>query len=1094
MFENILLKIRERTNDFTSLLNNNELSQNIALFDSLRTIIWVAGAIVWGICAFQILLPIVGLGFQIINLICWLVIAACTVGSATTNWMLIMLTTRRTDIDQDERVIVMWDMLKNEIWQLSFLCGAAFAIPLSMTLIPFIEYLRSHPDISGITTKQIDQIAGVPQILRCLIFIGAILWATYLHSRFQRELMQYEPRITEWLTTFEFKYKPMHDTLSGKDKKHIAAQKVEPSIVLGNSLETGDLIVQTPTARRQNSIVVGPIGAGKTSAWFLNQILQDIDHMIRFMRDYSTVSAEPDWDKPYGKQQNYLCGFAVIETTGDLCNNVLKYALKKGIPREKIIYYNPEDANTPSFSLLNGPVETATQTLTDIMSGLKKNASDFFSMQERTHLTQYIFLLKESAIIDSSPVDFGELMRMYNDVYVVVHKREKLRQYCEVLIKKGDYLQQQLDKTQDPDKIERLRVSIEELQDKYAVNSETLAWFDNNIKTMQYKTGVKINQFGKHKGEPVYEDTNMEFVGGLLTQLTELSKKMGLRRVLFRDNGEFSLDDAMKNGCIILCNTAKDMLGETSARMLGQIYSLALQGATFRRVPNVDPMFPIYQDEFPDYIYDNFTDFAAQARKYNVPLNIGAQSPAQLSKKFGPDFLKTIFSVMLTRATFGDMGYEDAVVLSRMFGLHKEAVESINEQDIDLAAGSSHNRRMISSRVQDVPNITPEGIMGLEKFTMAIRLPGEHRSNVFDRVRVRRITDEVVAQDPNNFDLNNASDRKAYEEMKAKEVHTNKDYDNIDKEIIQAIKDGQIIIEPVKLSEPKKGDENAPRIWQAGKVIIKGYQKEPKKQKPKKNGMSSLDGSKEENTPPIPDKPDEPHDGNIPEATTLSVGDFSNNGYSGGNLNPEEAKRIANQSTHSSPNGGNNRIDNMIDTPSVQKASQELPNNETKNNSDFSEETGGKKATEKILCKFIQEFNEITNSESDFQIKIHKLGNLKDKYEEIIKLTFPNDHKKVLSMIEEHINKKKGEIKDVVTGSTNVDSIKQNANKNKQQNISQDINDRLAIFNNNDHNNLMNASYQNRDPQEQIYEPRNPFNDFQDRERDEYDTSDDERY
>lgn len=61
---------------------------------------------------------------------------------------------------------------------------------------------------------------------------------------------------------------------------------------------------------------------------------------------------------------------------------------------------------------------------------------------------------------------------------------------------------------------------------------------------------------------------------------------------------------------------------------------------------------------------------------------------------------------------------------------------------------------MISSRLQEVPNISPEEIMGLEKFTMAVRLPGEHRSDVFDRVRVRRITDEMVENDPENFDIN----------------------------------------------------------------------------------------------------------------------------------------------------------------------------------------------------------------------------------------------------------------------------------------------------------------------------------------------------
>lgn len=814
MFEYIFMQVEKKYNSFSSLLSNQDLKTNLLLFDTIRTFCWLADFVVWFLCFMQIFAPMLNLNFQIINIFCWLVVAICLIGAVNVNWFMILFTTRRLDIDQDDRADVMWKILQSSFWQISFICGSAIAIPLCMTVFPFIQYLRLHPVIPGWTPQMTDMVAGSPFILRALLFGVPIIFTFYLHVRFQYLASVFEQRIKDWMKVYEFKYKCMHDTLTGKDMADVKKDKKEPSIILGDSLETGDAIIQSPVARRQNSIVTGPIGAGKTSAWFLNQILQDINHMIRFMRDYATVSQDPDWNKPFGMQQNYLCGFAVIETTGDLCNTVLRYALKKGIPREKIIYYNPEDPNTPSFSLLNGPVETATQTLTDIMSGLKKNANDFFSMQERTHLTQYIFLLKESSIIDSKPADFGELMKMYNDVYVVVDKREKLRTYCKILENQIDKLKRQkCDNDQAQHKID---IAIEEIQDKLAVNRETLAWFDSNIVSQQYKTGVKLQQEGPHKGEPVYADKNMEFIGGLISQLTELSKKMGLRRVLFRDKVDFSLDDAMKNGYIILCNTAKDMLGETSARMLGQIYSLAFQGATFRRTPNVDPMFPIYQDEFPDYLYDNFTDFAAQARKYNVPLNIGAQSPAQLSKKFGPDFLRTIFSVMLTRATFGDMGYDDALVLSRLFGTHKEAIESINEQDIDLAADCARNRKMISSRLQEVPNISPEEIMGLEKFTMAVRLPGEHRSDVFDRVRVRRITDEMVENDPENFDIN-GKDKKAYEDMKALEVHTNKDFDNIDKQIIQKIKDGTIklstsntVKSPAKFDQVvKKSSSNA---------------------------------------------------------------------------------------------------------------------------------------------------------------------------------------------------------------------------------------------------------------------------------------------
>ncbi|MBD5316865.1 MAG: type IV secretion system DNA-binding domain-containing protein [Bacteroides sp.] len=771
------------------------LKQALTTLDGIIGTVWLAGTGIWVLCAIETIFPIISnLNFTLLNVAIWLVDAVLAIVSSYVFWAKILFTSRRLDKNQQERTELMWDYLHSFFKQASYLMGAAIAIPLCFSLIPFVQYLRLHPSMKGWTVEMTDAIAGNAIILRVLFFGVAVIWSLYFNSRFKKTAQLNEKKIKAWMGTYDFRYKPLHDMLSGKTKQELKESESEPYMVIGQSLETGDDVVQSPGARRQNAVVFGPIGAGKTSTWFLPQIFQDIKRIIEWFRNFAKNRQDPDWEKPYHRQQNLLDGLIVIETTNDLCTNVHDMAVAMGVPEEKIVWLDPDNPNTPSLNLLKGPVETATRTLTDIISGLKEDANDFFSQAERAHLTQHIYLLKEAAIIEGKEASFGELMRMYNDVYVVVEKREELRKYVGILKNKLKKTKEELAEIPvDSEQYAIKQTELSELDDKYNISSETLGWFDSNLVSPQYKNGVKIQQSGPHKGEAVVEDVQADKIIGLKNQLTEMSKKIGLRRVLFHDS-DFDIDDFLKNGGILLCNTAKDSLGAVSAKLLGQIYALAISAATMRRKPNVDPMVSLYMDEFPDYVYAGFTDFAAQARKYNVPINIAAQSPAQLALKFGPDYLRAVFSVMLTRATFGDMGAEDAKTLSALFGTHKETTEDIQSQEIDLAADTTHNQTRITNRTQDVPNITPEEIMGMERFTMAVRIPGEKHSNLFDRVSVKRVDMAKIANDPDNFDLNNPKDKKAFEQMKAVAQHTDTEYDEIDKEISQEISSGQISI------------------------------------------------------------------------------------------------------------------------------------------------------------------------------------------------------------------------------------------------------------------------------------------------------------
>lgn len=819
MIEDYKQKIREKLNTYQSVLDKMSLDQARHLFLTARTLIWIAPGVIWFICLWQILLPLGTLNFEIFTLFCWLILALSAVSSCFVNWSLMMLTTRRKDKNQDERVELMWNQLQIGFWQLSYIVGASLALPISLTAIPFLQYLRLHPE-QGVTLQMVDQATGNPLIMRLLLAGIAVIWALYVHSRFVHLSLLFEQRIKRWMTNYEFHYRPLHTMLA--DEEYADPEKVKhlPMMVLGTSLETGDLVVQTPETRRRNSIVIGPIGAGKTSAWFRPQIDQDIDHYLAYIRDYSKVSKDPDWNKPYGEQQNYLNGFAVVEPTDDLCKTIFDDCIAKGVPRDKIVWLDPENPDTPSLNLMSGPVDSVSSNLTDIFTGLKESANDFFSQAERAYLEQHIYLLNFAGVIEGNNAGFDELMNMFNDVYIVVKKVTELKAYVEILrintvAAKKLYEQRPDSKT--------IFSKYKELRDYYDIAYETLQWFQTNIYTENYKTGVKVQQSGPYKGWPVYVNRQEQFVQGLMNTLSDISKKIGLRRVLFRKTKNFNLDDFMKNGGILLCNTGKKKLGAVLAKILGQIYTLSLESATFRRNPNIDPMFALYMDEFPDYLSESFPDFAAQARKFNVPINLACQSISQLSRVFGSDYMKTVTSVMLTRATFGDLGPDDARALEPMFGEHEEATESINEQDIDLAADQAQNRRKIQTRVEKVPNISAAEIMGLENHTMAIRTPGEHKSDVFNRIKVERITDTAIKNDPNNFNMDDPNDCKAYEEMIKTDQHLNPDYTPIDLQISDQLKKKEYVIQWPSEADMKEVVNTDPTILDSeGNVVVGG--------------------------------------------------------------------------------------------------------------------------------------------------------------------------------------------------------------------------------------------------------------------------------
>lgn len=778
-YKNVRKKIVNRIINYLDSLNKSDLDTVLDLYNRYQMLLWGCPIILWVANLVLLVFPFHNLnhGFSLL----WLFGALGLIAVFVVNRMLINLTTRRNDLNRDERIEEMLAIKREMDLQGTATLGGMVSLPFTFTMIPYTQFLLDHPTAARMNRSMVIMLAGNGFFNNLIWFIAPVLFTAYIYSRVRQDTLQNEQEIEDWMATYEYHNIKMHDMLSGGQ---LAPH--EPDVKLGKSMETGDYVVQTSTTRRQNTVCYGPIGSGKSSTFFIPLIRQDIDSYLEYIRDYKQASQDPNWMKPHKTATHYLNGFNVIDPTNDLCRDVYNMCMELGVPKDKVIWLDPENEKTPGLNLLRGPVEKAAENVTNIISGLKGDNNDFFHQAERTHLKNMIYLLKLTSVMDGKTASFGGLIQMYNDIELVWDKVGILGDYCDEL--KDKESEAKNDFEQDPDDMDK-KSHMEELHDKYEVAWQTYQWFQKNIQVQTLGKNVLVYKLGPHKGEPKHYDVQEEFVKGLLNTLDDISKNIPIRRVLFRDSGDFNLDDFLYNGGILLCNTAKAVVGDQLAEILGQIYTLSLQAATYRRDPNCPPLHPLYADEFPDYLSESFAGFAAQSRKYNVPIIIAAQSPAQLSYKYGNNYFDTLMSVMLTRCTFGDLGATDAKKLEPLFGEHEQTVESVNNQEIDLAADQESNRKMISARREKVPNITASEIMSLERFTLAVRTPGQHSSDMFNRIRVKRVTSEDLANDPYKMDLNNADDLASYQYMEDHEIHDNPDFDEIDKEIMQSIKE-----------------------------------------------------------------------------------------------------------------------------------------------------------------------------------------------------------------------------------------------------------------------------------------------------------------
>lgn len=817
------------TKRFNEKLNDMKMADAIDYLEDLRKRCWIIPAAIWVITTIIIWAgAITSLNWAIMAVVLHLVNMANLVATMEINQYLYNLGTRRSDIDPQARVKELWKVRKKGMVQSIISVGASGTLLIAFCVVPYMEFLRLNPTAPGWTVGTFDSVIGSPFLMRLIVWTFPIVSSVLQYRKLTAEEEIYKDVISRSIATKRYHDAELHNVLTGYHQqknnskqpeeapKEVEQKLVdpEPYVVIGKSIRTEEAVELAPVQRKQNGIYFGPVGSGKTSTIFIPQIKQDIDHYLRFVRDFpKLVNSAGFMAQKNNDATHYLNGFAVVETSNDLCQSVYNLAKKMGVPDEKIMWFDPSNPSTPSLNLLRGPVPIVTENVSNIINGVKTENSDFFQQSERTHLKMYITLLKMSAVVECKTPDFSDLMDLYNDIYLVLEKMDYLKQYVAILKKEVEKFEKI--KNDNPDDL-KARTDYAEMRDKYKVASDCYKWFTNSIKPKTFGQGMLKHKTGDHAGWVIYEDINDQNIAGLRNTLNDLAQNSLLRRILFRESGEFSIDDFLYNGGIMLCNTAKTELQDSLSKTVGQVYMICLATAAFRRKPDTAPMFSIYADEFPDFIYSNFTSFLAQARKYNISIIIAAQTFAQIARDYGQEFAETVMSNMLTRGAFGDLSPGDAKRLEPFFGETYRTVEDVNSQDIDALAGNETNKRSVSSKSGFEPNITASELMQLQKFNIAVRHPDFQGSEVFDIIKTKFLTDDDILQDPNIFDIHDERDEASYETMLANQHHGNPDLDEVDTEIAEKIGSGSIVIAPPDISsytnppDPKKKGKEDP--------------------------------------------------------------------------------------------------------------------------------------------------------------------------------------------------------------------------------------------------------------------------------------------
>lgn len=203
------------------------------------------------------------------------------------------------------------------------------------------------------------------------------------------------------------------------------------------------------------------------------------------------------------------------------------------------------------------------------------------------------------------------------------------------------------------------------------------------ILAQEYK--ILITYFEKHFYNPPLNERGIpisstigsarkqteQFLYGASTQLDNLLRHRGVKRLLCSRSNNIDFDDILANGkCLTVC-TRRGPLGTLLSKAFGMFFILTLQDAVLRRPGNEKTRIPsfLYIDEFPDFVNKETETCFTLFRKYRVGLIVAIQNLSQLERVRSMAFYKkVVVANTKTHLIFGDTNVEDSQYWSEAFG------------------------------------------------------------------------------------------------------------------------------------------------------------------------------------------------------------------------------------------------------------------------------------------------------------------------------------------------------------------------------------------------------------------------------------------
>src|SRR5699024_8121840 len=147
--------------------------------------------------------------------------------------------------------------------QRSLTVGGVLNTITIFTIIPYYEFLRNNPDLQGWNYDMTDQVNGSDIVIKLLI-ASLPIFITYNFYQIERKnASDYKEQLEAGIQAKQYHNTRLRNMLSGKTQEQRKEENHLPIMIIGTSQETGDIVYQSVTTRRQNSIYMGAVGSGK---------------------------------------------------------------------------------------------------------------------------------------------------------------------------------------------------------------------------------------------------------------------------------------------------------------------------------------------------------------------------------------------------------------------------------------------------------------------------------------------------------------------------------------------------------------------------------------------------------------------------------------------------------------------------------------------------------------------------------------------------------------------------------------------------------------------------------------------------------------